>query len=264
MPAVAGSYALTGKAANLLRNRVLTAAAGSLSLSGQTAGLVLPDPYAANVKLLVHADGTNGSTTIVDSSASPLTLTANGSAKLSTSVYKFGTASLDCNSGSNAHISYPSPGNALDVASSQDFTAEFWLYPTSTYATDDNSSTTCIVEFSGTIRYSLHMKTKTSQPWLSFSYGYGTVVVDHQNGLTLNAWQHVAMVRASNVVSLYIGGVKSTGSYSNSSALDNSNFVTFGPRQSGATNKCYMDEIRVTIGTARYTATFTPPTGPFS
>jgi hypothetical protein len=52
------------------------------------------DPYFSNVSLLLHGDGANGSTTIVDSSPSPKTVTAVGNAQISTAQSKFGGSSL--------------------------------------------------------------------------------------------------------------------------------------------------------------------------
>ena len=44
------------------------------------------DPDYSNVSLLLHGDGANGSTTLVDSSPSPKTVTAFGDAQISTAV----------------------------------------------------------------------------------------------------------------------------------------------------------------------------------
>ena len=52
------------------------------------------DPYRSQVSLLLHGDGANGSTTIVDSSPSPKTVTAVGNAQISTTQSKFGGSSL--------------------------------------------------------------------------------------------------------------------------------------------------------------------------
>ena len=46
------------------------------------------------VSLLLHGDGTNGSTTIIDSSSSPKAVTAVGDAQISTAQSKFGGASI--------------------------------------------------------------------------------------------------------------------------------------------------------------------------
>ena len=52
------------------------------------------DPQFGSVSLLLHGDGANGSTTIVDSSPTPKTVTAFGDAQISTAQSKFGGASI--------------------------------------------------------------------------------------------------------------------------------------------------------------------------
>jgi hypothetical protein len=80
------------------------------------------DPYFSNVALLLHMDGSNGSTTIQDSSSNART-TSSVSGALSTSNKKFGTASF---TGGDANWTgaYTSP-----IASA--FTIEAWLYRSS-------------------------------------------------------------------------------------------------------------------------------------
>jgi hypothetical protein len=52
------------------------------------------DPQFGSVSLLLHGDGTNGSTTITDSSPTPKTVTAVGNAQISTAQSKFGGVSV--------------------------------------------------------------------------------------------------------------------------------------------------------------------------
>jgi hypothetical protein len=52
------------------------------------------DPVFNNVSLLLHGNGTNGSTTITDNSPTPKTVTAVGNAQISTAQSKFGGASI--------------------------------------------------------------------------------------------------------------------------------------------------------------------------
>lgn len=79
------------------------------------------------VSLLLHFDGADASSTFVDSSGAPKTVTAFGSAALSTSRSKFGGASLALGSaGSYARLT-----GAGDFAGA-DFTIEAWVYPTTT------------------------------------------------------------------------------------------------------------------------------------
>jgi hypothetical protein len=65
------------------------------------------DPYYGNVSLLLRGNGTNGSTTIIDSSPSPKTVTAFGNAQISTAQSKFGGSS----------IAFDGTGDYLDVGS---------------------------------------------------------------------------------------------------------------------------------------------------
>ena len=52
------------------------------------------DPYFNNVSLLLRGNGINGSTTIIDESATPKTVTVYGNAQISTAQSKFGGASI--------------------------------------------------------------------------------------------------------------------------------------------------------------------------
>ena len=79
------------------------------------------------VSLLLHFDGADASTTFVDSSGTPKTVAAFGSAALSTSRSKFGGASLALGSAG----SYVRLTGAGDFAGA-DFTIEAWVYPTTT------------------------------------------------------------------------------------------------------------------------------------
>ncbi|MEH2390045.1 MAG: hypothetical protein V7K14_30630 [Nostoc sp.] len=61
------------------------------SSSGDTSG---NDPYFANVTLLLHLDGSNGSTIFTDSSSSAKIITGGGNAQISTAQNYFSGASL--------------------------------------------------------------------------------------------------------------------------------------------------------------------------
>lgn len=243
---------------------------GTVSCSltpGEAEGGAPVDPDFSSVALLLHMDGSNDSTTFTDSSDNALTMVAKGSAKISTAEKKFGTGSLNCNSGSNAWVEYPgASGDELDVALNQDFTVEFWIYVTAV-STSTFAGGVEIFEFSGssgtTQAFSMCLYTSGGNRTLAFSQNYGSNNFNHQDVVPLDEWIHVAMVRSSNVTHLYLDGVKSTSSYSNGGALGNSNWVSIGPRQSGASNKLYIDDVRITIGAARFSATFTPPTAAF-
>jgi hypothetical protein len=79
--------------------------------------------------LLLHMDGSNGSTTFTDSSSNALTVTANGNAQISTAQSKFGGASA----------AFDGDGDFLSIASNvafafgaAAFTIECWAYQSAT------------------------------------------------------------------------------------------------------------------------------------
>ena len=83
--------------------------------------------------------------------------------------------------------------------------------------------------------------------------------------LSTNTWHHIALVRDSGTLYAYIDGVPTgtTQTYTN-------NLTTNGTPRLGATAggtharlNGYVFDVRITKGTARYTSSFTAPSGPF-
>ena len=220
------------------------------------------DPNFGNVKLLLHGEGANGSTTATDSSSYALTMTPSGSAKIGTAQFKFGAASLDFNSGTNG--AFTAPQSSCTVAANENYTIEAWIYPTAIF----NGGAVGILEFAGSnagTRISLALGRTGTRNTIAVNYNFSTSIVYHQGTVNLNEWTHIAMVRSSNVTHTYINGIKSTTGFNHSSALDNNSTLSLniGPRQLGDQNKFYLDEVRLTVGLARYTADFVPPTTAF-
>ena len=79
------------------------------------------DPYFDNVELLLHGDGTSGSTTITDSSPDNKTVTVVGNAQIDTTVKKFGTGSIEFD-GTNSTLTL-----ASGLIGSGDFTIEYFV-----------------------------------------------------------------------------------------------------------------------------------------
>ena len=214
------------------------------------------DPYFSNVSLLLHGDGTNGSTTITDSSPSPKTVTAVGNAQISTAQSKFGGASL----------AFDGTGDYLSLALSSDFafpadlTVEAWLYlaglnsvSNASYITDFRSNDSSNFTF-GIINNNGEGR------MYAFVNGVDSI---GSNAVALNTWQHLAYVRSGTTVTLYLNGT-ANGTLT-SSVSQASSSVIIGARFNGLTEYVngYIDDLRITKGVARYTANFTPPTAPF-
>ena len=211
-----------------------------LSIVGWSSRIGGNDAYT---KLLLHCDGTNGSTTFTDSSASAHTVTANGGAAVSTSVYKFPTGSAGFN-GTNANLTV---GNQADWAfGTGDFTIDFWFYANAL------NYNLCGSTIGGTVSTGI----SASKLYVDRS-GTGTIITG-TTVLSTGVWYHVALVRSSGSIKLYLNGTQEGSTYSTS-------FTAYGPAIYGSGNGAnyfngYEDEIRVSNGIARWTANFTPPT----
>ena len=84
------------------------------------------DPDFADVSLLLHGDGTNGSTTIVDSSDNVNSVTANNGAQISTTQSKFGGSSIEFLSTANTGLAV-TPSSVFQFGTG-DWTVEAWIY----------------------------------------------------------------------------------------------------------------------------------------
>jgi hypothetical protein len=208
------------------------------------------DPFFfSNVSLLLHGDGTNGSTVIRDSSSRMNTVTAFGNAQISTAQSKFGGAS----------IAFDGSGDYLTAGSltlDADFTIEFWLYPVTTSTgisaiSIGNAATSTgvyIYYSSGVSSYAVYSTSRVIAGGSAFS---GT-------------FKHFALVRNSGSIKLYIDGANVGSAWSSSATFTGAITVGAGVENTiFPTSACYIDDLRITKGIARYTADFTPPTAPF-
>ena len=229
----------------------------SVAAGGET------DPYFSNVSLLLHGDGTNGSTTIVDSSPSTKTVSALNGAQISTAQSKFGGASIAFD-GQNDYLSSTSSDFAVGTS---DFTTEAFLYINSF-----NNFNTVV----GTRKGSINSTTGWSLGYTGTPGGQfpSYALFFYTNGgpfsaanlLSLNTWYHVAVSREGSTIRLFLDGTIVGTSSNTQNLTDDVLFVGAMRNNSGAIQEPsngYIDEVRVTKGVARYTSNFTPPTAPF-
>jgi hypothetical protein len=208
-----------------------------------------------NVSLLLHGNGTNGSTTITDSSPSPKTVTAVGNAQISTAQSKFGGSSflLDGN-GDYINVA-PNPVFSFN----SDFTVEAWVYPLSISNKYDAVFTLNRVgNWNGGNGFGLVLSVGNLH--------YDASNADYTSGNTpVNTWTHLAVARSGSAIKVFKNGtvdltVSSTATLQDGvlttpalGVFDGTRFYFNG----------YIDDLRITKGVARYTANFTPPTAPF-
>lgn len=235
---------------------------GSFYAEGVVTPPALNDPNFANVSALLHMDGANGATTFPDSSPRPKTFAALGAAQVSTAQSRFGGASLLLD-GLSAYLEAPSSVD-FDFGTG-DFTVEAWMY-TATVAVGQGviigrqePGANAGFQFrrnNSTLQ--LEMRATGNGPLFSIS--------TPANSLVVNAWHHVAATRSGTTISLFVDGAL----LASGASATNANCVR--PLTIGVLNDTgplagffqgHIDEVRITKGTARYTANFTPPTTAF-
>ena len=207
------------------------------------------DTYWSSVKLLMHGDGANGGTTFTDSSGIN-TFTTSGSPITSTGQVKFGTASLYFNGSS-----YITP-SSMPAFGTGDYTIECWIMITSTPGTwrgiigNLSGANDIQYEFVVDSAQKLHFGTNNIAGGISAS------------ALSANIWYHAAAVRSSGVSTMYLNGVGGTG-VAFTANLSSTTAPRIGSIPVETSIAGYIDDLRVTVGVARYTANFTPPTAAF-
>ncbi len=216
----------------------------------------MSDPSWSNVSLLLHCDGSNGSTTFTDSGPVGLSVTGIGGATISTTGPKFGTGRLALEGAKGLQVS----ANAALNMGTGNFTAEGWVYVSSTGFSDRN----LLNWGDGVDDAGLWLETGANGAVLSWWFQGGEVLV-HQTGVTANAWHHFAVVRAGGTFALFWNGVISSSTYSSGGSMPASAPLLIGAYNTSAdfTLDGRLDELRVTKGVARYTSGFSVPTAAF-
>jgi len=160
--------------------------------------------------------------------------------------------------GAGDYLSGPT-NNAAFQFGTGDFTVEAWAYHTA----DDS--------YPSILEIGDHLAT-TGILFIMFGPGGGNVAAIYSGGfkgstaVTMNAWNHIAYVRSSGSLKIYVNGVSPAGvAFTNN--LTNSNKVTIGVDQNISTGYFFagnISDLRVVKGTAVYTSNFTPPTAPLT
>lgn len=233
------------------------------------------DPYTSYVKLLMHMDPSSSmdsytkllltmqTTGLTD--ACGHTMTVNSGISRSSTQSKFGGYSGFFNGSANG-LTTPHASD-LDL-SSGDFTIEAWVYPIS------NSYDQCVVQKDidlGTLgstneSYNLYISS-TGQVCGRVGSGnsltYQQTVSSAASVVPFSAWTHVAFTRIGTTLSVFAAGVLVGTATQTGTPVDGGHPVMVGLRWNSGFHDSffngYIDELRITKGLGRYSATFTPP-----
>lgn len=214
-------------------------------------------------KILLHFDGSNGSQTYTDSANPSRTWTASTNGALTTTGAKFGSACYS-NPSSTTSAGMTAPDSSDFTLGIQDFTLDFWFKwaagasGATIRAFGQNSSTLTNRSISG-----VKLAANTMNAGLTWSDA-SNVSLTTTTAPASDTWHHYALVRAGGSLLLFLNGVleDSETGHDSKSVLDSPN--AFGIGRSGELNSTQwrgqIDEFRLSVGIARWTAAFTPPT----
>jgi hypothetical protein len=221
----------------------------TVSIVGGTASSSATDPDFANVGLLLHMDGANGSTTFTDSSSNNHSMTVSGSAQISTAQSKFGGAS-GIFTGSGNFLRTPSSSTL--AFGTGGFTVECWAYFTSL------TGTQVLVSYgTTTVVLGKNITTHTMFGTISNTSITGTTAV------ALNTWYHFALCRSGTTVRLFVNGVEEGTAITGSTTNFTTNQCEIARRTDSTRYFLgHLDDLRITKA-GRYSANFTPPTEAF-
>ena len=214
------------------------------------------DTNINEVSLLLHGDGTNGSTTITDSSLTPKTVTAFGNAQISTAQSKFGGASILLD-GSGDYLTLPV--NQDFNLSILDFTIEGWVNMPS-----PGGSYNCI--FSVGFPVQIYVNNSTIEFYASDSDGasyFINALVGPASSISANTWAHFAVTRSGTSFRAFVNGISGSIQTSSSAVFVTTTAPSVGSASNSFFFNGYIDDFRITKGVARYTANFTPPPAAF-
>jgi hypothetical protein len=194
---------------------------------------------------------------------------AIGDAQIDTAQSKFGGASAYFDG--TGDLLQASTDASLTIPSSEDFTIEGWIRPGSVSGipgllTDRATSLSLSgVNWDISIYNGSYLGTRTATLLFETGSGAGNIIIiSNNNVFTTNTWYHFAVVRSSDVISMYVNGVDVTNNRAGTqSAGIGAGNLTIGGFPNGALMYSgHFDEIRWS-NTARYTSGFTPSTAPF-
>lgn len=219
------------------------------------------DAFADSVVLLLHMDGDHNMVSFPDYSPyshATFEATLNPSqggvysgCRIVRNMSRFGGSSATYYSSSfggpylRPNYSHP---NAFQVSVSDDFTMECWIYPVV-------SGGTIFSCFGFDCEFGWHGGNSDASIRVRAAFPNNAWFID-TGVFQVHTWRHIAVVRNSGVLSIYVDGVsRATGlaAFASTNTTCSVGGLTAG----------FQDEVRFTKGIARYTASFTPPANSF-
>lgn len=209
-------------------------------------------------KLLLHCNGIDESQSFPDSSTSNHTVTPVADTQVDTAQQQFGTGSA----------LFDGTGDYMTVADNAefdlgtgDFAVDFWvrfpnvgLYSRMFGIGVYNSGGICAYFDHLNDEIDLYINSATPDEFATFNP-------------TADVWYHIAITRSGTNLRVFVGGIQTDDTVTDSTDLSTSDGVHIGAWSGVTVNELHngwIDEFRISKGDARWTANFTPPTEEYS
>jgi hypothetical protein len=185
-----------------------------------------------------------------------LEITASGNAKISTATSKFGSASALFD-GAGDRLDVSNTGNPFNLGTGN-FTYECFVNITAIGNGDRHAvfyhDDGCRIEIRRTganIYPHIYLNNTLADPT--------DPQITSSQYITTGTWNHIALVRNSNTLTVYVNGVSGGTSATLGATLSSQTALYIGNREDNSLSlNGYLDEMRIS-NIARYTANFTPP-----
>ena len=204
-------------------------------------------------KLMLHFEGVDASTTFTDSSPDGRTVTAVGDAQIDTAEFKYGSASG----------LFDDTGDYLTVpdAAIWDLGTVHWTISAFVRIAAVGDNMICSRVDGGSSYFYFGLESTVLR--LRDFTGSNNFDMQRSVSIATATWYHIAAVRFGNVFSLYVdGALQGVTSTAAVTFTARTSVLTIGhmTENAGYGLNGWMDELHVSIGTARWTTDFTPPT----
>jgi hypothetical protein len=196
----------------------------------------------------------------IDNSTNAFTITVAGNTSISSfdpfvpnnSYSTYGSGYFD---GTGDYLRVPT--NAAFVYGTGDFTIETWLYFTSLAPAFQ-------VIYDGRANGGAEISPVLLTNGAAISYYTASAFRINGATLSVNTWYHIALSRSSGSTKLFLNGVQTGATYTDTNNYVQATDPFIGGSGDGYVVNGYMTDVRIVKGTAVYTTTFTPPTAPLT
>jgi hypothetical protein len=216
-----------------------------------------PPTAVTNTQLLCNFTNSG----IYDSTAKNVLETV-GNAQVSTTQAKWGTTSMYFDGSSSSWLVAPFNRN-LDISTgTPDWTLECWAYINS-YSNSPYLFNKGGLAAAYYTNYCIYI---ASNGVAALTLGNNGGQSDYSFGsVSTGTWYHFAATRQGNTIRTFLNGTMVTNTTIGTTMTDNGQELYVGCLKNLTSNVLngYIDDLRITKGYARYTATFTPPAAAF-